>query len=419
MIANEAASKIGRYDVSHIIGSGGFATVYLARDPYINRPVALKVSDVPETPASTPALARLFKEAEAAGGLIHPNIVTIYDAGIHENAPYIAMEYVDGTTLVRYTEAENLLPVADAIDCTIKVLHALDYAHQRGVIHRDVKPGNVLMGTNGEVKIADFGLACFKELALVDTKSVGTPSYMPPEQVAGRGSTPKSDLFSVGIVLYRLLCGAKPFEGANSVEVRRNILEKPHVPLADRKPQLPSALFKIVDRALAKDPDERYPTGFDFARDLEEVLHGSGGELSAEMAQHVRDLKTLAFFEDFTEQETARLLTIGSWLKQREGDEIIREEDRGDSFFVIVSGEAEVEVGGKQAGVLSRGDSFGEIAFLLGRRRAATIRALSKANLLKLNPEKIGILEKETQIKLYRLFARTIASYLLKIEGLA
>lgn len=415
---SDGIKRIGRYEISHTIGCGGFSTVYLGRDPYINRPVALKVSSSTDSSAAKSALAKLFQEAEAAGGLIHPNIVTIYDAGIHDGSPYIAMEYVEGTTLVGNTTEGNLLSVADAIDCMIKVCHALDYAHQRGVIHRDVKPGNILMGTNGEVKIADFGLACFKELALCDTKTVGTPSYMPPEQVAGRGSTPRSDLFSVGVVLYRLLCGAKPFEGADSVEMRRNILEKPHVPLASRRPDLPPELFAVIDRALSKDPEKRQPSGFDLARDLEAILHGSGCRLSSEIEQHVYDLRTLAFFEDFTAHETARILTIGAWLKHKGGETIIREEDPGGSFFVIVSGETSVSVGGTDLGKLSRGESFGEIAFLLGRRRAATIRALSDTNLLKLNPEKIGILELETQVKLYRLFARTIASYLLKAEGL-
>jgi len=409
--------KIGRYEITRTIGRGGFATVYLARDPYINRPVALKISDLPAEPSVNPALAKLFLEAEAAGGLIHPNIVTIYDAGIDAPDCYIAMEYVEGDTLFRHVSPGNLLPVADALGAMIKVCHALDYAHQRGVVHRDVKPSNILLGGNGEVKIADFGLACFKELALTDTKTVGTPSYMPPEQVAGKGSTPRSDLFSAGVILYQLLSGVKPFEGKDSVEMRRSIVEKPHVPLFSRNPELPSGIYPIIDRALTKDPAGRQPTCFDLARELEEVLLGAHGPLSDELALRIRELRTLAFFEDFTDYEAARILTIGAWIRHEPGETIIREEEKGDSFFVIVSGEVSVSIEGKEIGRLSRGESFGEMAFLLGRRRAATIKALSETSLLKLNPEKIEILEPATQIKLYRLFARTIATYLLRLEG--
>lgn len=409
--------KVGRYEVAHPIGKGGFATVYLCRDPYINRAVALKVSDTGDASGKKTILSRLFKEAEAAGSLLHPNIVTIYDAGIQESLCYIAMEYVEGTTLFKNCTPENLLPVADALDIIIKVCHGLDYAHQRGVIHRDVKPSNILIGAHGEIKITDFGLACFAELAGEEPGTVGTPSYMPPEQVEGKASTPQSDLFSVGVILYQLLCGYKPFDAQGSLEMRRKILHDPPIPLSEKNPELPPALYEISKRALAKDPKDRYPTGYELARDLENVIKGKGRPLDGKIAEHIWQLKTLGFFEGFAEEEVANLLHIGTWLTHKDEEAIICEEDTGNAFYVITSGEATTRVGGKTVGRLTRGDCFGEISFLLGRKRSATISAVNECSLLKLNPEKIEILAPETQIKLYRLFAKTLAGYLLRAEG--
>lgn len=409
--------NVGRYEIEKKLGEGGFATVYIGRDPYINRQVAIKVSKASTTGSESGALSKLFQEAEAAGGLIHPNIVTIYDAGIQDPICYIAMEYIDGTTLHGNCYTGNLLPVAEAVDIMIKVCHGLDFAHQRGIIHRDVKPSNILLGTGGEIKIADFGLACFAELAGADKRTIGTPSYMPPEQVKGEGSCPQSDLFSVGVILYQLLCGAKPFEAKDSLEMRRKIVNDHHVPLKDKNPDLPPELFAITDRALEKKPEDRYRTGFEFARDLESVLHGSKKPLGGEVAERVKYLRTLKFFEEFADDEIAHILTIGTWLKHKPAEVVVCEDEPGRAFFVMAAGEAAVMVSGKPMGTLARGDCFGEVSFLLGRSRSATITAVKECDLLRLNPEKIDILAPATQIKIYKIFARTIATYLLRADG--
>lgn len=409
--------KIGRYEILKPVGHGGFAFVYLGRDPYINRNVALKISSTDKGTVKSPVLARLFKEASAAGSLIHPNIVTIYDVGIEGDHCYIAMEYIDGTTLYSHCFSENLLPVANAIDTMIKVCHGLDYAHQRGIIHRDIKPANILLGTNGEIKITDFGLACLKELASQDRNAVGTPSYMPPEQVEHKGSVPQSDLFSVGVILYRLLSGKKPFEAQSSEDVRRKIVSEPHIPLKKCNSELPPKLYAIIDRALEKSPNDRYPSGFEFARDLEEVLLGTDHLLDGALAARVKSLRTLQFFEEFTEDETAKILTIGTWLSHKPGEVVISEQEKGGAFFVIVDGEVQVKAGQRRSGTLGRGNCFGEMSFLLDRPRSATVTATKACDLLRLDPQKIDILSEKTQIKLYRLFARTIAGHLLKAEG--
>lgn len=408
--------KIGRYEVVRSIGQGGFATVFLCRDPYINRALALKVSETGNGSGNQSTLAKLFQEAEAAGRLLHPNIVTIYDAGIQEPYCYIGMEYIEGTTLYSYCTPGKLLPVAEALDIMIKVCHGLDFAHQRGIIHRDIKPSNILLGGDGEIKIADFGLACFAELAGEEHKTVGTPSYMSPEQLEGKPVTTKTDIFSAGVILYQLLSGHKPFDAQGSLEIRRKIANEPHKPLSEINHDLPRELTIITDRALAKDPKDRYPTTFDLARDLEGALKGSSLHLNGALAERTKSLLTLKFFEGFSTDEAIHLISIGSWLSYKAQDVVVHENEKGNGFFVIISGEVAVTVEDEEMGRLKRGECFGEMAFLLSRKRSATIKAVDDCRLLRLNPEKIDILSSEIQIKLYRLFAKNLASYLLRAD---
>ncbi|MFH0800123.1 MAG: serine/threonine-protein kinase [Pseudomonadota bacterium] len=411
------SDKIGRYEIEKILGWGGFATVYLGHDPYIKRPVALKISEVGTDNNKRTALENLFQEAEAAGSLIHPNIVTIFDAGIEGPFCYIAMEYIEGESLADKSAPDHLLPIADALDIMVKVCHGLDYAHQHGIIHRDVKPGNILIGSNGDIKIADFGLAFFAGLADRNAPTAGTPAYMSPEQVMGRDLKPQSDLFSAGIVLYRLLCGQNPFEGASPPEIWRKIVEDPYIPLSDRNAALPPKLFGIIEKALAKDPNDRYHSGFELARDIESVLCGSKMPSGNKLSKHMTHLKSLHFFEDFDDEEIAGLLSIGAWLTYKDGDTIIREDEKGGAFFVIVSGAAAVKVGEREMARISRGNCFGEMSFLIGCARSASVIATEECNLLRLNPEKIEILDVKLQMKLYRLFSRTLATHLLKMDG--
>jgi len=411
---NPYIEKLNRYEIIRTIGRGGFSTVYLGTDPYIHRSVALKVSNMQEKKGKDSTLTRLFQEAEAAGRLIHPNIVTIYDAGIQDPRCYIAMEYIEGVTLHKHCMGGHLLPVAEAIDIIIKVCDGLDYAHQRRIIHRDIKPSNILLGQNGEIKIADFGLACFADLVPKEKRTVGTPSYMPPEQVRGDRSTAESDLFSVGVILYLILSGKKPFDAESSLEMRHKIVNEPHIPLKQRNPELPEALTAITDRALAKKADDRYRSGFDLARDLEAVLNGEDKPISGKLGERIRGLRGLSFFDEFDDDEISSLINIGSWIKRSPGETIVNEDESDNSFFVLSSGNASVTIENRSVGELKRGDSFGEISFLLGKKRSATITALKPCEMLRLNPKKINILKAEIQIKLYRIFAKSIAGYLTR-----
>jgi serine/threonine-protein kinase len=212
---------------------------------------------------------RFFREAEAAGKLSHPNIVTIYDVGEDYEIAYMAMELLDGSDLAKYTKKENLLPTPEIVRIVSSVASALDYAHANGIVHRDIKPANIMILTNGEVKVADFGIARVMATSKTQTGVVlGTPSYMSPEQIAGKKVDGRSDLFSLGVVLYELISGEKPFNGDSIATLMYNITTTAPQAIQELSPDLPDAMAGIVEKLLAKDVEARYQTGKALADDL-------------------------------------------------------------------------------------------------------------------------------------------------------
>ncbi len=259
---------LGRYEILGELGRGAMGRVLLAYDPQIDRKVAIKVVQglVPEDAA---ARARFLGEVRAAGRLLHPGIVTLFDAGQVDRTPYLAMEYVQGDPLDRFCTADALLPVPDVVELVARAAEALAYAHRSGVVHRDIKPANLMRVGDSMVKITDFGLAGGADAGLgSDGALLGSPSYLAPEQVRGGTLDGRADLFSLGVVLYELLLGEKPFPGDSvSSVVYRIVNEAPKEPRADH-PRISSELRAFLRTALAKSPDERFADGEDFARAL-------------------------------------------------------------------------------------------------------------------------------------------------------
>ncbi len=249
--------------------------VYLAHDPTIDRQVAIKtiqtMSHLPRA-AAQEVRERFEREARAAGKLQHPGIVTIYDVGEHEGRCYITMEYIDGSTLERHTRKEELLPVSMVMSLVVQACDALDYAHQQRIVHRDIKPGNMMLLQTGRLKITDFGLAKNPATANQLTQDgvlIGTPNYMSPEQITGRPLDGRSDLFSLAAVMYELLTGDRPFAGDTVTTVMYRILHEvppmPHV----ISPRIPPAVGRVLARALEKDPTQRFQNGQEMARALQ------------------------------------------------------------------------------------------------------------------------------------------------------
>ncbi len=264
---------LGRYQVEKELGKGAMGVVYLGRDPKINRVVAIKtmaLSQEFEEDELKDVKERFFREAETAGRLNHPNIVTIFDAGEEHDLAYIAMEFLKGKDLVPYTKAGNLMPVAKVMDIVARVADALSYAHQNSVVHRDIKPANIMYEPDSDaVKVTDFGIARITDSSKTKTGMVlGTPSYMSPEQLAGKKIDGRSDLFSLGVMLFQMASGKLPFEGDSMAQLMFKIANEPPPPIREINPQVPECLAAVIDKALFKDNTQRYQTGAEMAADL-------------------------------------------------------------------------------------------------------------------------------------------------------
>lgn len=274
----EYPPTIGRYEIIREIGKGAMGIVYLGMDPRIRRLTSIKTFRFPEN-ADPKMIERhktlFFQEAASSGALSHPNIVTVYDAGEDGNLAYIAMEYLDGTSLQSYTRTENLLPIATLVAYAADVADALAYAHQKRVIHQDVKPANIMLLKTGEIKVTDFGIAQMMAVSQHSSRMImGTPSYMSPEQFSGKPVDGRSDIFSLGVTLFHLLTGMLPFTGSSLQELLRRILQEPHPDPKRLRPQIPNPLVQVLNKALEKDVSKRYAE-------------------AAQMAEHLRRLSDL------------------------------------------------------------------------------------------------------------------------------
>jgi len=262
--------RIGRYNITAELGKGAMGVVYKATDPNIGRTVAIKTTRLDTHGLETEDLLRRFKnEARSAGTLNHPNIVTIYDAGEQDGVFYIAMEYIEGHTLHELLGEHRSLPVERVIDIVRQVCAALDYAHAHGVIHRDIKPANIMLAANDAVKVMDFGIAKTGGTMTATGQVLGTPNYMSPEQVKGKPIDGRSDLFGVGVLLYEMLTGEKPFDGQNVTTIIYKIVSENPIPPRELDVTIHPGMSAVVTKALAKVPDERYQTGAALVAGLE------------------------------------------------------------------------------------------------------------------------------------------------------
>jgi eukaryotic-like serine/threonine-protein kinase len=264
------ARTLGRYEIERELGKGAMGVVYLGRDPKINRIVAIKAIPLAEEFEENDleeARARFFREAEMAGRLNHPSIVTVYDAGEDQGLAYIAMEYLRGQHLSHYAEPSRLLPPGSVISLMARVAEALHYAHRQNVVHRDIKPANIMFNSDAdELKITDFGIARLTDTSRTKTGIVlGTPSFMSPEQLEGRNLDGRSDQFALAVSLYQLLCGQLPFRAESMPRLMQKIATEDHSPIRSVRPELPESIEPILDRALHKNADDRFPTCAEFA----------------------------------------------------------------------------------------------------------------------------------------------------------
>src|SRR2546421_3614789 len=264
----------GRYRIQRKLGAGGMADVYLAEDQELGRRVAIKILNGRHA-NDDQFIERFRREAKNAAALNHPNIVSIYDRGNAEDTYYIAMEFLDGRTLKELIVGRGAAPINVAIEYARQILSALRFAHRHGIVHRDIKPHNVLVDGEGRVKVTDFGIARAGTSQMTETGSiVGTAQYLSPEQAKGAPVDQTSDLYSVGVVLYELLTGKTPFDGETPVEIAMKHLSNPVEPPSAKRADVPRDLDLVVLRALAKDPGDRYHSAEEMDADLRRVSRG-------------------------------------------------------------------------------------------------------------------------------------------------
>ncbi|NLB91034.1 MAG: serine/threonine protein kinase, partial [Clostridiales bacterium] len=268
-----------RYRIIHLIGKGGMANVYLAEDLRTGHQVAVKILR-PEFNQDEEFLQRFNREAQAASKVSHHNIVNLLDVGMENNMRYLVMEYVKGTNLKELIKAKGKLPVEIAVQITIRILSALQHTHRNGVIHRDIKPQNILVQTQGHIKVADFGIAKVANSATLSKGDsvMGSVHYFSPEQAAGEEVLQTGDIYSVGVVLYEMLTGKVPFEGDSPVAVAMQHLHNMPRPIQEFSPEVPPRISKVVMKAMEKEPKNRYQNAIDMAADLKIALETKSHE---------------------------------------------------------------------------------------------------------------------------------------------
>jgi serine/threonine-protein kinase len=413
--------KVGRYEVIKKVGQGSMGVVYLGKDPYIGRMVAIKIS----RPASNVVgegvekyRERFFVEAQSAGQLTHPNIVSIYDAGMYKDFCYITMEFIDGPSLGMHCSKDNLLPLSRVVEIIFSACKALDFAHKRGIVHRDIKPSNIMVTSGGEVRITDFGIAQIKSEQTVSKGLIGSPSYMSPEQVKEKTLDDRSDIFSLGCVLYELLTGEQAFGGENYFSIMYKITNDEPRPIREIRGELPKILERITQKAVAKDPADRYQACMDFAYDLRVALRGLKGGWSEEKISDVIDyVHSVPFFEAFAREQVKEILDASTVIKVLKGNVIVLEGDIDDSFFIILSGSCAVRKNNKKIALLKRGECFGEMGYLSGRSRVATVAADSDCILLKISAILLDKSSESIQLLFLKRFAMTLLERLSTSTG--
>ena len=363
-------------------------TVYVGHDPVIDRNVAIKLFITSEVELGSEAAQKMFlNEAQVVGALDHPNILRIYDAGDFKGRPYIAMEYVEGLrTLAPSCEPDDLLPMEKVISVVGQCAKALDYAHKNNVIHRDIKPANVMLTLDDEVKIVDFGTAERKHMRTDDSiQVVGTPAYMSPEQINGETTTGQSDLYSLGVILYQLLTGQVPFTAPGLAALSILITTKGAKSVRDLRSDIPVELEAIVERAMAKSPENRYKTGNEMSVELaavyDQVARASVALSPEEQFDAAREL---SFFEEFTDSELNQVLGVATWERFAAGKSLVVESGKEEAFYVLVSGEVAVEQDDCLVCTLTSGNCVGELAYMSNQNHTATVVARNNVSALKI-----------------------------------
>ena len=412
--------KIGKYEILGELGRGSTGVVYSAHDPFADKSVAIKVVH-PEALNDAEKGDRFrklfFNEAHAASVLNHPNILKVYDANIEKNYYYLVMEYIpNARTIQEYCRADTLLPLRYVVSIIYNCAKALDYAHRQGIVHRDIKPRNIIQTQSRQIKIADFSVALINRDDYMETQLggwMGSPTYMSPEQISEGKIGSNTDIFSLGVVMYELLTGQHPFRSESINTIIKNITGKDPVPLSEFRDDVPERLESILMRMLEKNPAQRYSMGLDLAADLALVFEDLESVENEDIQREkFKVLKDLRFFQSFTDVDIWELVRAVDWHKFKEGEYIIREGDEDYSFYILLAGIVSVEKKGHHINYLQIGDCFGEMGYITKGKRSASVKANGDVYLIQVNASTLDRANEGTQLRFFKVFVNTLAERL-------
>ena len=408
-------AKVGKYEILQEIGQGTTGDVFLSHDPYYGRDVAVKVYHAqPDADSQSAKVARkmFFNEAHIVGKLQHPNILPIFDAGEEDGRYYVVMEHVRGArTLATYCKPDHLLRIEDVIEIIYKCAKALHYAHGRGLIHRDIKPSNVMLTPDNDVRIIDFGIALLKDADMSVIQGIaGSPSYMSPEQVQSQDLTRASDIYSLGAVLYEMLTGFRPFRAKVLAKLLNNIVFSTPAPIHTLRADVPEELEDVVAKAMHKEPEQRFANGAEFAADLTRVYQTITRKQhdGIDEKERLSLLRKLTFFHEFSHAEISELMHASEWRHYVAGQDIVREGEMDDRFYIVVSGSCVVESNGVGLGEMETGSCFGEASYVSGVKRTATIRAKDAVDVVSVSATLLEQLSTECQLRFNKVFLRSL-----------
>jgi len=409
--------RVGKYEIKRVLGKGASGTVYLARDTFSDAEVAVKVID--SSVFADPEIGKILRtqflnEASLAGRLHHPHIVSILDAVVTEDSGHIAMEYVPGGNLSKRANVQNLFSIEDAIQVGFKCCGALDYAFREGIVHRDVKPANIMVVKDTDVKITDFGAAYLRKNDMTTIINIGSPAYMSPEQIRVKPLTHQSDMFSLGTVLYELLTGQRPFIADAIPAMLDKILNSEPLPPSRVRPELPSALDPILLKVLSKNPTARFSTWAEFALELAKVGGLGFHEKTVPDSEKYDALRRVGMLQKLNDAQIWELALAGRWTRLPAHRSIIRENDLGQSLFFLAKGQAKATKQGRLLNSIGTGECFGEMSYIRGGEipRQASVDSLTDVTYAEFDAAALEKMSAGCQIHFMRALVRTLVERL-------